>query len=139
MTLVDRDRRLARITGPAARHPGFVAPLEFGLAVQHRCRRRRSFRRESDRIGPEVEAAIGALDLELVAGAGVEAGHEKLPHAALVAQAHRMAAPVPIVEIADDADPARVRRPHRETEAGHPIKRLTVRAETAIDRVAADL
>src|SRR5262249_59540458 len=56
-------------------------------------------------------------DLELVAGAIREVGYEDLPDAQRDELAHRVHAPVPSVDVADDADPLGVRRPDREAHA----------------------
>src|SRR5258708_20747464 len=44
-------------------------------------------------------------------------------------QPHRVAAPIPAVEIADDGNAARVRRPNGKTHAWHAIHHHRVRAE----------
>ena len=64
---------------------------------------------------------VARQQLELVARARGHAGQEDLPHAAFAAQPHRMAAAVPVIEVADHADAHRVGRPHREAAAGHAI------------------
>ena len=65
------------------------------------------------------QLAVAGGDFELVARAFGHAGQEELPDAAFAAQPHRMAPRVPGVEVADDADLRRVRRPHGEARAGH--------------------
>ncbi len=52
---------------------------------------------------------------------GGDAGHEQFPHAGLVPQAHRVAARVPGVEIADHRHAGGVGRPHREAGTAHAI------------------
>ena len=80
------------------------------------------------------QAAIGADQLVFVKMARTQAGHENLPETAGVPPPHRHAPAVPAVEVADDADPLRVRRPDRER---HPLDALMhdrVRAELLIAR-----
>ena len=55
------------------------------------------------------------LDLEFVVRAFADAGQENLPDAAAEQLAHRIAAAVPAVEIADHADALRIRRPDVES------------------------
>lgn len=82
-------------------------------------------RRARTRLGREGERirlvrqplAIAGLDLELVEPASLQARQEDLPDAAFVAQAHGVAPAVPVVEVADDRDPAGVRRPDGECHA----------------------
>ena len=62
-----------------------------------------------------------AADAELVFLARLEAGNEKLPDAAGGVQLQRMAAAVPVVEVADDADAPGVRRPDGEVRAADAI------------------
>ena len=61
-------------------------------------------------------------------------GNEDLPHAAFEAHAHRVASPVPVVEVADDADAPRVRGPDGEGHAGDAVDRARVRAERLPER-----
>ena len=60
-----------------------------------------------------------------------QAGNEKLPNAA-VAAPHRVAANVPIVELAGHGHVFRVRRPHREAHAAHAVGFGQVRAQRAV-------
>ena len=115
MHLVDRDRRFAVVALPPRRHPGAVLPRMAGRRRDDRGGARR-------RLGPlgmgvglqRQERAIGAEQLVFIEVAGAEAGHEDLPEPAGMALAHRHAPAVPVVEIADHADPAGVGRPDRE-------------------------
>ncbi len=97
-------------------------------------------RPEGERIGLErLQGAVGTADLELVVLTGGEARHEQLPDAAVAPQAHRVTAPVPIVEVADHADPAGIRRPDREAVAVDAVEGAGMGPEHAVDEVAADL
>ena len=135
MDLVDRDRRVALLPPPALADPRPVLP--------HMARRRRDDRGGARRVlgllGIGIglqrqQAAIRADQLVFVEMARAQAGHENLPETAGVPPPHRHAPAVPVVEIADDADPPRVRRPDRER---HPLDALMhdrVRAELLIAR-----
>ena len=69
------------------------------------------------RIGFErQQLAVGAEISNLYLSPASTAGHKDFPEA-VAAHAHGMAAAVPIVEIADDADAFRIRRKHREGDA----------------------
>ena len=70
------------------------------------------------RVGFQAEMMPRAREnLELVEGPFVEAGHENFPDAGGSTVAHRVGAPVPRVEVADDAHALRVRRPDGEVNA----------------------
>jgi len=71
-----------------------------------------------------------AENLVFVDLAGRELGQEDLPDAAGGMDAHRMAPPVPAVEVADDADALGARRPDREGDAADAF---------VLDRVCAEL
>ena len=127
MHLVDRHRRIERIGSPP----------RLGIAGG------RGRRRRDDRRGRRPELGGGAVgiglerqqpalrrtELELVAIARGHPGQEQLPHAAFAAQPHRVAPPVPQIEVADDTDPAGRRRPDRERDALDAQQRQRPRAE----------
>jgi hypothetical protein len=64
---------------------------------------------------------------------------EQLPHSAGTEGAHLVALTVPVVEVADDPNPAGVRRPHGERNAGHVAGRANVRAENVPQSLVAAL
>src|SRR5215831_16771433 len=68
-------------------------------------------------VGLAPPPPVGAADVELVAGAVADSGHEQLPHPRAAERAHRVAAPVPVAEVADDPRTVRVRRPYGERGA----------------------
>ena len=70
--------------------------------------------------------AVLADDLEFVGDAGRDVRGEDFPDAGVAAQAHDMAAAVPVVEIADDGDAPGIRRPDGEMEA---LRRLHASAD----------
>jgi len=59
-------------------------------------------------------------------------GREDLPDAALAAQPHHVPPAVPLVEVADHRDPARIRRPDREGHAAHAVDLAQVGAELLV-------
>ena len=138
MDLVDRDRlvELRRLAAP--REPLRVAPLVARL-VDHRRRLRRQLGGEGDGIGLEPDLARLREDLELVVGAVADAGEEELPDAARAERAHRVQAAVPRVEVADDRDGARARRPDGEGGAVHALVLDDVRAELGVELLVAAL
>ena len=88
------------------------------------------FGAEGERIGLERhQRPPGADDLELVAAALADVGEKDLPDAGVLAQPHRMAAAVPIVEIADHRDAAGVRGPDREMDTEGALMRDEVGAK----------
>jgi hypothetical protein len=108
--------------------------------MDDRTRPRRVLALESERVRLErQDPAIGAQDLELVDRTGLNAGDEDLPDTDLDPFAHRMAAPVPAVEGANDADPPGVRCPHRELHAGDAVEAARMSAELLVEPAVAPL
>ena len=66
-------------------------------------------------------ALVTALDLELVDLALDQVGDEDLPDPRRPAAPHRVPAAVPVVEVADDADPHGVRGPDGEVDAAEAL------------------
>jgi hypothetical protein len=85
------------------------------------------------------QLAARALHLELVARAGLQVREEQLPDPEAVPQPHRIHAPVPVIEVADQADPARGRRPNGEEKSFDGSDRDPVRAESPVMSFAADV
>mmetsp|Transcript_21602 Transcript_21602/g.51265 ORF Transcript_21602/g.51265 Transcript_21602/m.51265 type:complete len:788 (+) Transcript_21602:524-2887(+) len=116
MDLVDADWRLAPV-GP--------------LALARQLRRLGQGRDDAGRFGAQLRAprigvglerqqrAAAVDDLELVQVALGRMRHEDFPDAGLVAQPHRMAPAIPVVEAADDADAPGIGRPGRKAHAAH--------------------
>src|SRR5258705_12118438 len=130
MHLIDGERGIGRVTRGARAHPFGIAPVEWLRARDHRSGRGRRFGLLRDRIGLLGDAdAAGADDVELVARAFGDAWDEQFPDTGTVAQPHRMTARIPRIEIADDRDPARVRRPHRKASAAYAVNRHHIGAE----------
>ena len=91
-----------------------------------------NLRVERERIGLDPQPSFLRADLELVLRAFADAGDEQLPDARRPERAHRVQPPVPEVEVADDRDGARVRRPHRERGADGAVDLAHVRAELLV-------
>ena len=66
---------------------------------------------------------MAALDLVLVDLALAEVGDEELPDPGRAAIAHRVAPAVPVIEVADHADPLGVGRPDGEMDAAETLVR----------------
>ena len=130
MHLVDRDRRIRRVPRGARAHPLVVAPAERRRARHHGGGGGRHLGLLRERIGLLRQAhAAGADDVELVARASATRGTNSSQTPAAMAQPHRMAPRVPGVEIADDRDAARVRRPDGKARAAHAVDRHRIGAE----------
>ena len=83
------------------------------------------FRGEAVGVGLlDQVAAVPALHLVFVDLALAEIGNEELPDAGGAPVAHRVPAAVPVIEVADHADPLRVRCPDREMDALEPAVHL---------------
>jgi hypothetical protein len=112
-----RAHRPAQRVAPAARgHPGLVAPFVAGFK-DHGGGSGRPLGQRGHRVGLPVPASVRPADVVLVARAGSHLGHEQLPDAGRAQRAHRVRAPVPVIEVADHPHAARVRGPHRERGA----------------------
>ena len=90
-----------------------------------------------ERVGLEEKPAVRCLDLVLVKRAGAHVRYEQGPDPGRAAADHRVAAAVPSVEGADDADPLRRRRPDGETGAVGALDAGRVRAEDLEQAVVA--
>src|SRR4029077_561602 len=97
----------------AGREPLLIAPGVFG-GEHDRRRLGRVLGAAGQGAGLAPPPPFRAADVELVVGAVADAGHEQLPDPRPAERAHRVAAPVPVVEVADDPRTVRVRRPDGE-------------------------
>ena len=131
MHLVDRDRARVVVLCASFLDPALVLPLVL-RAVDDRRRLRRHLGRLRDRVGAELHVAGLRAQLVLVARAFLDTGDEELPDARRAERAHRVDAPVPVVEVADDADRARAWRPDRERRADDAVDLEHVRAELLV-------
>jgi hypothetical protein len=85
-----------------------------GGIEDNRCRGGPHFRAKSDRVGLERQQFAGsAQDFIFVFVSGARARHEDFP-IAVAAHPHDVAAAVPDIEVADDADPLRIGGPYDE-------------------------
>ena len=128
--LVDRDGPVEPVALGAPGGPFRVVPGVAIQVVDHRRRPRPQLRAKRVRVGflHPIVVELGP-DLVLVAFPGREPRDEKLPDPDAWARPHRVAPPVPAVEVPDDADPLGVGRPHREQDPVDPAHRARVRAE----------
>ena len=127
---VDRDRRVGRLSLRPRPHPRFVVPGVRRRIHDDRRGCRRQFGRPRQRIGFQRQThAIPPDDGELVACAGGQPRDEQFPHAGRKPQPHRVAPRVPDVEVAHHRHRARIRRPHREPHAVHPVDRGDARSQ----------
>src|SRR5947207_7233796 len=78
------------------------------------------------------ELTVGAKDLVFIEVTGAQARHEQFPEPADISHRHPPA--VPSVEVANDADPARVRRPYREGDALDTFVHYRVRSKLSVAR-----
>jgi hypothetical protein len=80
-----------------------------------------------------VQVAVGVAHLEFVVGTRADIGNKQLPHTAATTRPHRVAQPVPVIEIAYHTDPIGVWGPGGETHPLHPLVLHTVGTEYAVD------
>ena len=111
--LVDRHRQVLPIRPGAAPHPLSVLPRIRAARGNDRGGLRTQLEPPAVRVRLQKDLpGMGVADLELVERAGHELGDEEFPHPGSAARAHRVAAPIPPVEVSDDAHALRVGRPH---------------------------
>ena len=133
MDFVDRDRRLAIVALPALRHPAPILPQMSRRLGNNRRRVGRSLGPLRLRVRLErQELTVGAEDLVFVEMTGAQARDEQLPEPADISHRHPPA--VPSVEVANDADPVRVRRPYRKGDALDTLMDQRMRSELAVAR-----
>src|SRR5690348_15123589 len=85
------------------------------------------------RIGLQrQQVAVGAEQLVFVKMPGAQSGDEELPEPAGMQPPHRHAAAVPAVEIADDADPPRIRCPYGKGDALDAVMHDRMRPELLV-------
>ena len=133
--LVDRDRLIGPLRVRAAGHPVRIRPAIARDVAHDRGRLRRMLRTKAHRVGLFVPLAIGAEDLVFIGRALADQRQEDFPDAGGAAPAHDVAPPVPGIEIADDRDAPRIRRPDREMRAAHPFVFDDMRAQHLPQRV----
>ena len=135
MHLVDRHRRAPRVAcrARAAIHSPSVQVKRL-VSRDDRGGRRPQLGGEAERVGLErQQSRLPPEHLVLVERALADPGHEDLPDAAVDALAHRVAAAVPGVEIADHRDARGVRRPDGEMHAVDAFVDDQVRAEPVVE------
>ncbi len=132
MNLVDVDRRTLEVPRGPAREPLAVAPAVGTVRHHAGGRRRPQFERAPVGIAlHEHEPGVAMAELELVERAGLEPGHEQLPHATRAPHVERMRAAVPAVEVADQRYALGIGCPHGEAHAGHAGQRHRHRTQHA--------
>src|SRR5678815_2935957 len=90
---------------------------------------RRLFERHAEGVAFLQQLTGRRPNLELVPLAVLEIGNEQFPDTRHHEQPHGMNAPVPLVEVADDADALGVGSPHGEVDAGSRANRDPVRTK----------
>ena len=135
MHLVDRHGLAALVAVAALREVVGIGPIEALVAADDGGGRRPEFAGEAEWICLERQVhATGADDLELIFGSLADLRCEDLPHAALVALPHLVAATIPLIEAADHGDALCMRCPDGKVGARDVLMRSNMRAEAGIER-----
>ena len=126
--LVHADRLADLLAAAPGRQPLRVVPL-VPRGVDDRRGRGRLLGQVGHRVGLAPPLPVRPAHVELVVGPVAHVGQEQFPDAGAAQGPHRVAAAVPVVEVADDPHAAGVGRPDRERRPGHRAVLLDVRAE----------
>src|SRR5690606_2271386 len=102
MNLIDRRWTVSRLLVAPRRHPVLVGPIKLRLWCNDRGLARRQLGLPRHGISLGSNASVGSDYFELVAFPRPQAGDKELPHARVIAPAHRMASAIPAVEVAGD-------------------------------------
>ena len=84
-------------------------------------------------IGFEKRSTPSLVNLEFVKDARGQIGNEQLPNSGTTQHAHLMNTPVPVVEVADDADAVGVGGPDGEVDTGDTVHGERVRTQLVED------
>ena len=133
MDFVDAQWRPQRITLPPLRQPALVGPPELAVIPYNGRVVGRRLEEETVRISLHDDSALQVADFELVSRPLAYPRNEDLPHPRHAQRAHLVAMPIPVIEIADHADPLGVGRPDREAGAGHTIDGAQLGPELVIN------
>ena len=134
MHLVNGDRSFEDVAMRARLHPFAVAKF-VARPAYHRGGRGRQLHQRGEGIRFEQQVAVAGANLEFVLGAFAHLGNEDFPHPGAAERAHHVEPPVPAVEIADDADTPRIRRPYRERDAMGATHLAQMRAQLVIHAI----
>jgi hypothetical protein len=126
--LVDRNRQPRGILRRALLHESLIAPRI--LRASDACGARwRKLHFASKGVGLGAKGAFFGANLVLVEGPWSDSRNEQLPDPRAPERAHRQEPTVPAIEVADDADALRVRRPDGERRARRAVDGAHLRAE----------
>ncbi len=128
---VDRLRGRECIVASSICHPLRVVPMVTVEIGHARCRPRRQLGRKPIGVGL-FQHLVAVPHAVLIDRAFAQAGHEQFPHAAGNVLAHRVAARIPGIEVADHADARGIRGPHGEVDPLHAIDRTQLGAELVV-------
>ena len=132
MDLVNREGGMLPIRFRARRQPGLIGPTEATLRTDETGRLRPFLKRLRVRVDLDVDVGRTIADLVFVEAALPDSGDEEFPNTGAAAHTHRVGAPVPLIEISDDAHALGTRRPDRELHARHAVDVGQVRAQKPI-------
>ena len=136
--LVDRDGARTFLEGFASAQPIVVLPVDVRFSDDARCGGRRRLERECKGVALERHAVASRTDdLVLVECAFADARQKQLPDPGLDAPSHRVAAAVPGIEVAHDADAAGIGRPYREDDARYAVDDDRMCAEPLVEPLMA--
>ncbi|OPZ67731.1 MAG: hypothetical protein BWY83_02531 [bacterium ADurb.Bin478] len=139
MHLIDRHGLGERIRGAPPLHPRLILPGVPIDIADHRGGLRPDLELKAVWIGFDHQVAGPILDLIFIFFAHPDLRDEQLPDARPAEHPHLMLAAVPLIEIADHTDVARVRRPDGEIDSVHAVDGRGMAAEFFINGVVIPL
>jgi len=113
--------------------PRLVGPREFFGVPDNRRLLGGDLKKETERIRVEPDVTMGVANFKFIMRALAHARDEDLPDPGGSQQSQRVTTPVPVIEIADDADALRIGRPDRKAGARHPVNHAQLGAELLVN------
>ncbi len=135
MHLIDRDRLLQRISAAPFFEVLGVAPGVTVHIGDDRGGLRSFFKSQTVRIGLDHPVAGLILDLEFVFFSNADIGNKEFPNSRSAEHPHLMFTAMPLIEVADYADIAGIRRPDSKIDTSYTFDAQGMSAQFFIDLV----
>src|ERR1700721_1785503 len=129
MDFVNTHRRTQCVAFAPFFQPRVIGPLELLAVPNDGGLLGRDFKKETERVGVQFDAAMRVANLKFIVRALPHTGDENLPDTRRPEQAHGMKSSIPVIEIANDADALRIGRPNGKAGPGNSVNHAELGAE----------